>query len=435
MELKLLHLSDIHFQHYGANDHLDYDNDLRNELELDLTRVVKKMGSINAILITGDIAFSGKENEYSKASDWLDKICRICDCKVENVLTVPGNHDINRNINPMILSTHEKFKRIKKRPQIDLELQKYLANDEVYSFLLNPLKDYITFSQKYGTFPRQNSLFWEKDLEFGDVKLRIRGLNSTIISNENDDENDSRLILGEHQTSLIRENGVVYLTLCHHPPEWLFDGKDVEVDLHARAKIQLFGHKHIFELTKDDKTLRLSAGAVHPSRKENEWEPRYNLLCLDCIKKEEKKQLKVKLWERIWNKEEKQFCAKIIQFKSEFSEYELPLEDIENPIELKKGIDMSAKTSDTKCDEIELINLATPNHKRRLAYMFFDLPFHQKISIASALNLIEDSDENLSTIQQSQKYLKKAIDQSLLKELWDQIAKLKPTLTEINPFN
>lgn len=434
MELKFLHLSDIHFQHLGVNEHLDYfDDDVRNELELDLEIVVKNIGSIDAILISGDIAFSSKEEQYNKAALWLKKICTICDCLEENVLTVPGNHDINRDIGALILSAHSKFKELRNRNKIDSELFEYLKHDEDYLSLLKPLSNYTKFAQKYCVLPDKNTFYWEKNFSLVDTILRIRGLNSTIISNAKDDEHTSKLILGGHQTTLKREKGVVYLTLCHHPPQWLYDIDEVESDLNTRAKIQLYGHKHVFQATRINDTLKLSAGAVHPEKDETGWQPRYNIIGLSVIQKE-KKYLKVKLWERIWNNDKK-FIAKYNETCEEYCIFELPLNELESQPVLKQETNMEIREKDTLIDDVELINLVTPDPKRKLAYMFFDLPFHYRIKIASLLNLIEDTDENTSAIQQSQNVLKKAVEQNKLDDLWEQVALFKPELKKtINPF-
>lgn len=422
MELKLLHLSDIHFQHYGANDHLDYDSDLRQELENDLELLVSKVDNIDAILISGDIAYSSKEEEYNKAAIWLDKLCALSHCKVENVLTVPGNHDINRKIGALLLSAHDKFKRLTNRVDIDNELIKYLMSDEDYSSILNPLRNYTAFAQKYSSLANKNTLYWDKDLFLEGVKLRIRGLNSTIISNEFDDETSSKLILGSHQTKLKREKGVVYLTMCHHPPQWLYDSEDVENDLHARARIQLYGHKHVFEINKDDKTIKLTAGAVHPSRKEKNWEPRYNLLGLSIIDDNGVQFLNIRVWERIWDNRELKFKPKLNDNSNEYSEYKLLLEEFECQTLNKEGSCMSSCSQNTINDEIEQIDLSSSNLKRKLTYKFFNLPIHLRVNIAIEMKLLDDYDEFLNSVQISNIIIEKAIENNLLNELFSKIS-------------
>jgi len=436
MELKLLHLSDIHFQHFGTCDHLDSDDDIRNELKFDLEKVVAKNGSINAILISGDIAFSAKEDEYLKASEWLNTICNLCNCLEENVLPVPGNHDIEwEEIGVMLNTTHEHFKTLRNRTIIDSELRKFLIKDRDLNSLLSPFRNFYNFAQKYNAIPLPNSLYWEKDLLIDKVKLRIRGMNSSIISNKKDDEHYSKLILGSHQTTLKREKGMIYLTLCHHPTQWLYDGDGAEEDLIARSRIQLFGHKHIFNVTRINNSIKLSAGALHPSREENGWEPRYNMLGVSIFEHKGQIYLKVRIWERIWDDTIKKFVAKYNTNGLEYNDYEIELDEQERQLMQNEEVNMENEKNDEMQGEIEQIDLTKPNPVRKIAYMFFDLPFHKRIKIANTLNLIEDIDENLNPIQQSQKFLKKAIDERKLADLWEQVAIFNTELSElINPF-
>jgi predicted phosphodiesterase len=436
MELKLLHFSDIHFKNFGEKDHLDGDADIRGELEFDLENVIRENGSVNAILISGDIAFSGKEDEYDKATEWLKHICNLSGCENENVFPVPGNHDIERRkIGVMLKTTQEKFKNLRNRTYIDSELNKYLFNDPDLTALLSPLENYYNFAQKYDAIPHKNYFYWEKDLTIDNATLRIRGMNSTLISNESDDEHESKLILGSHQTTLKREKGIVYLTICHHPTQWLYDGDDVENDLVARARIQLFGHKHIFRFTKINNSLRLSAGALHPSRQESGWEPRYNMLGISIFEKEKKKYLKVRIWERIWDNDNKKFVAKYVEGGEKYSEETLELDEQESQILQLNEEDMDPKKPEKKEEKIEQIDLTKPDPVRKLAYLFFELPYHNRMKIATELKLIEDSDEHLNPILRSQNYFKKAMVKNLLRELWDQVALYNIAIkSNTNPF-
>ena len=97
--LLLMHLSDLHFQKDTVGHELDRDNDIRNELKADATALCKRLGqNVDAILITGDIAFGGKTEEYEFAKRWLEDLCGCVGCEMENVFTVPGNHDVDRSV-------------------------------------------------------------------------------------------------------------------------------------------------------------------------------------------------------------------------------------------------------------------------------------------------------------------------------------------------
>ncbi len=205
MGLKLLHISDIHFKCFKNHQFLDLDKDIQNEIELDLQDLKKEYGKIDIILIGGDIAFSGKEEEYQIADGWIKKICEITGCEEVNVLTVPGNHDVDRGkVSVMVKDAHRQFKALQNRNDIDTRIEAYVSSTESIGSLLSPLTNYNDFAQKYGSIPEAgNLLFWEKDFSLDNSVLRIRGVNSAIVSDETDDQNSSKLVLGSHQSNLV----------------------------------------------------------------------------------------------------------------------------------------------------------------------------------------------------------------------------------------
>ena len=53
-------------------------------------------GWATGILVTGDIAFGGREREYRAAANWLDRVANAAGCPKHRIQLVPGNHDIDR---------------------------------------------------------------------------------------------------------------------------------------------------------------------------------------------------------------------------------------------------------------------------------------------------------------------------------------------------
>lgn len=88
--LVLLHLSDIHFT-VRSGDNFDVFEDVRNELEEDIKRIVPTLPApVAAIVVSGDIAFSGKRQEYETAAAWLDRVCELAGCDSQRVLSFRG---------------------------------------------------------------------------------------------------------------------------------------------------------------------------------------------------------------------------------------------------------------------------------------------------------------------------------------------------------
>ena len=81
----LVHLSDIHFMKETDAGVGVLDEDVRRELKRDLRNLVKTTGPAHAILVGGDIAFSGKVEEYKRAETWLAELREASGCAEENV--------------------------------------------------------------------------------------------------------------------------------------------------------------------------------------------------------------------------------------------------------------------------------------------------------------------------------------------------------------
>src|SRR5205085_7063284 len=111
-----------------------------------------------------------------------------------------------------------------------------------------------------------------------------------------------------------------------------------------------------------------------------------------------------------------------------FSEYRLELDEVERQkpklVANKNEVKVSNEKAMAEDDKnIETISPKNPSPIRTLAYMFLSLPYHSKVTIAVNLNLIDDSDKDLSDVQKSQIYFKRAQEKSLLSQLWDEVIK------------
>lgn len=433
MTLKILHLSDIHFYSFGENEHLDLDHDLRNELKNDLRQLMNVIQSVDVLLIGGDIAFSGKREEYDKASVWIKEICEITKCKEENVLVVPGNHDIKRSsISPLLKRSQEIVKKATCQNEINKEVCVFLSDKSAYNLLTAPFEDYLNFAQKYGSIPKDQYLYWEKDFPIESIILRVRGINSAFASNDTDDENTSKVALSEYQTILKREDDIIYLILCHHPPQWLCDGEDVDRALCARANIHLYGHMHDCKLSFKNNVLKVYAGAVHPERNNGEWKPTYNIIEIE--KTTTNDFLETKVWIREWDST----YMKFIPHKENGVDYKSHRIEIQsNKSSYVTSMDTSEDNSSYNNVEetIEMIDTKKFNPKRKLAYMYLSLPYHMQLEIATNLDLIEDTDKGLNDSEKIQNYFSRAFNREKQAEMWDLIKKMKPEIvTEINPY-
>ena len=75
--MRLLHLSDIHFRTPDCeNPATDVHQPYRTLLAQDVVELCREGGSVDAILVGGDIAFKGSPAEYRVARAWLLGLAR-----------------------------------------------------------------------------------------------------------------------------------------------------------------------------------------------------------------------------------------------------------------------------------------------------------------------------------------------------------------------
>jgi len=59
--------------------------------------LAKKRGPASRVIVTGDISYSGKHDEYKDATERLEKVTAACECDETHVSTIPSNHDYDVN--------------------------------------------------------------------------------------------------------------------------------------------------------------------------------------------------------------------------------------------------------------------------------------------------------------------------------------------------
>jgi 3',5'-cyclic AMP phosphodiesterase CpdA len=65
---------------------------------VDQVRAQRKNGQVfDFILLTGDLAYSGKAGEYAPVARFVETLCEASDVPLDRTYCVPGNHDIDRD--------------------------------------------------------------------------------------------------------------------------------------------------------------------------------------------------------------------------------------------------------------------------------------------------------------------------------------------------
>ena len=318
----LLHVSDIHFRlPYCLTPDQDPNRPYRTLLLQDVRARVIELGSTaDAILIGGDIAFQGAQEEYQAAMDWFRELAHVAGCDLDRIFSVPGNHDVNRGITrskPAVRNAQAAITRVDCTMR-EREFLTQIRDEHTACALISPLTEYNSFAKHFSCqVYLPDRLYWKQDLELEDgVTLRMHGLTSTLLSGlagKNDTRGD--LYLSPLQTVFDPVDDVVNLILCHHPPDWLMDQDDVEDAINARSAIQMFGHKHRQRIIQDQGFVRFGAGAVNPDRNEKGWQPGYNLVDVQVKGSGDERRLIIDAHLMQWQSSPDQFRPKLTNDK------------------------------------------------------------------------------------------------------------------------
>lgn len=450
-----LHLSDIHFHKARSNNPYDLDEDLRRQLSRDAQEIVEKIGRVTAILVTGDIAFSGHPREYNIAAQWLDSLAEVVQCQPKIILTTPGNHDIDRYIynNDRTLRGYHQELRACTPENVDEVLTSLFMDETARIKLYEPLINYNHFAANYGCDINHERPCWERTLDLNEhITLRIRGLNSVIASNPRDDDEPRKLCLGLHQVQVDDvDPRIIHLTLCHHPPDWLIDNDNVHAYLSDRVHLQLFGHKHSQRVDVINGHTRLTAGAVHPSRREINWQPRYNFIQIWTTYENHIHHVNFRIYPRVWKgtKFDADFAAGGIEFvehsvtvgrdlashaeldnvRSPNSDVDVPILPVDEKVELilEESIDIISDDGTAMSNTI--------NYAPVLVRRFLNLSVYDQRLIIQELNLAASDERTRSGPEFLKLVFSRAKERKCLGELWEKIeAAHNDGLYQTNPF-
>lgn len=429
----LLHISDIHFKSPEClTPSLDPNVPYRRHMLHDIRNNISGLGSVSAILISGDIAFKGAKEEYQTAATWIGELCATVGCSHEQVYVVPGNHDVDRvtikgrpdtqNVQAAIINASKATR--------EGVFQQQIYHGQTAESLLAPIAEYNSFAAKYDCqvyFPERPK--WVQELSInGDMKLQIHGLTSTFLSGVNgDDDTRDQLYLSPIQTVFDPREDVIHLVLCHHPPDWLVDQDDVRDAINGAVAVQMFGHKHRQRIEHDTTHVRYDAGAVNPDRTESACPPGYNIVVLSVEGEGTDRVLQVDSYLREWQSNPDRYRGRISACGEEVFRHTIPC-----PVEIRcsSGPDDDGnncrRPSAAATSEPESVdrNRRAPVGQpvlRSLVFRFWNLRDSHQRDIVMKFNLLEPDESSIADAEKYRRALVRAGERGLLEDLADEI--------------
>lgn len=235
MKVSILHLSDIHFSL------------IRNNPILDLTEAIasaisgQPYGDNIIIVVSGDIAFSGRKEEYDIASSFFEDLQLKIDERTKilpSLIIVPGNHDCDFTLNDQtreivlnsISSSVIEQATYKLGTSVQVEYDAFAANT---SADLKNCAEGIGYKIKQLkmiggviTFRLHNTAWMSKPNEIGGIII------------------PTAVLPLSHSEELL--NADLSVGIMHHTFNWLRSdcSRQLRDNLHATCDIVLTGHEH-----------------------------------------------------------------------------------------------------------------------------------------------------------------------------------------------
>ena len=306
-----VHVSDIHFGQ--ERDHVVHiHDDVKNELIADASEVISGLPSSAAkgILVTGDIAFSGKADQYAAAGKWLDALAKGIGCPIHRVQMIPGNHDMDRD--KLSVGGDKLLDFI--RAGGPAEYEKVVSNENDRATLFSRFEEYGRFSIGYNCGLDEEAKYATNlRIEVGPNRwIRFVRLNSSLLCHGEERGDQPELVMGERQFVIPRCSGEENVVLAHHPLNWYKDAADVRQYVRSRARVFISGHEHdpkvsVDQVEKGCDVMMLAAGAAVPFKSNDIYTFTYNILEFDWDSGAD--DLVVTIYPRAWNPAKTRFEA------------------------------------------------------------------------------------------------------------------------------
>lgn len=234
MKIAIIQLSDIHAQNNSVAE---------DKFISPIVNSLSELPTFNHVVIvfSGDISKSGKKEQYEAIEHFIGKLIVqirsrfLNDEEKISVLMVPGNHDINfnvevRNRTDIISLVKDSEKNLKKEYEM--------------------LEGFYTLANKNDCF-LSDKLVDQKIIDFNGVKIQFNLINSAVFSTLNDSlgDNEKELhVFPKRYSGLLMKDRSASLcvTVVHHNTEWFNweDRETLEKAISSDSSILLIGHDH-----------------------------------------------------------------------------------------------------------------------------------------------------------------------------------------------
>ncbi len=241
MSIIIVHLSDSHFSMEGENLASTRSQSIQCAI-----RSVMDWGDYCAIIFSGDVAYSGRPEDYGIAANYLvdlEKVIHTHTGKKPCLLLVPGNHDHNftspnydESIRDMIIDNTSPSK-----PPSPGMNEKLMATLKCFGDFIDNLS---SSTEVYAP----SNLLESMTVKFDLISIKFYLLNTTRFTKKHDSPGISWFPIEHLSEEFKRDanNGNLNIAVLHHPYDWYRrdNAKDFKRLLESRCDIVFTGHEH-----------------------------------------------------------------------------------------------------------------------------------------------------------------------------------------------
>lgn len=251
MKILILHLSDIHISgenSFSSENIMMMINALRTSMR-DISKII--------IIISGDVSYSGKDEQFKEFNKFLKELTNKIDStfgsKNIEVLLVPGNHDVDYTKDPL---SRNDLEDIFKQNKYDNEIKNEINKQEAFYKCAN----------KYGCYKKR--VLVDKYKTICDNKIILFNLiNTAVFSSLDEDQGYHYLRKSDMAMIKNQENADYVFSVMHHPHQWFSSmvSDEFEEVLYQCSDMIFVGHKHYEKSINidDSKTsVRVLAGGM-----------------------------------------------------------------------------------------------------------------------------------------------------------------------------
>lgn len=284
-EITWLQISDFHMQQGD-----EWPNDVVLRALATSIRQRRSQGlTLDFILATGDLAFSGKKEEYELVKRFFDELVSASGAPRERIFCIPGNHDVNRDRQKLC------FEGARSALASPNAVDPVLAPDsDDLATLRERQETYRAFQTSY--FDGQartvtpDGLAYVSALTIDDVVIAIVGLDSAWLAKGGNGDHGN-LLIGERQIinafdAADKLDAHIVIGMAHHPLHLLRDFDRTAATRHITRRCDFYhcGHLHHPESHGSgfaaSACLTVAAGASFETR---ESQNSYSLVKLDLL--------------------------------------------------------------------------------------------------------------------------------------------------------